>query len=84
MTTATVSSNYEITLPKELCESMHFQPGQEFELIPMGSSLQLIPKNAVNDLKSAIATGIASGHGRPADEVFDRLESKYRNLATGK
>lgn len=80
MSTATLSSNYQISLPKELREAMHLQPGQEFELIPMGSTIQMIPKKSLEELKSAIAAGIASGKGRPADEVFDRLETKYRNL----
>lgn len=30
------------------------------------------------ELKKAIAAGLESGEGRPADEVFDRLEAKYR------
>lgn len=80
MSTATLSSNYQISLPEELRESMHLQPGQEFELIPMGSIIQLVPKSSIKELKSAIAAGIASGQGRPADEIFDRLETKYRNL----
>ena len=32
-------------------------------------------------LRAAIATGLASGPGVPADEVFDRLETKYRSMA---
>ncbi len=32
-------------------------------------------------LRAAIAAGLASGPGVPADEVFDRLEAKYRNMA---
>ena len=32
-------------------------------------------------LRAAIATGLASGPGVPADEVFDRLEAKYRSMA---
>ena len=82
MSTATLSSNYQISLPKELREAMHLQPGQEFELIPMGSIIQLVPKKSIEELKSAIAAGIASGQGRPADEVFNFLETKYRNLTT--
>lgn len=31
-------------------------------------------------LRSAVAAGLASGHGQPADTVFDRLEAKYRML----
>lgn len=80
MSSATVTSDYKITLPEELREAMHLHPGQEFELIPMGSVIQMVPKNSAEGLKTAIAAGIASGQGRPADEVFDRLEAKYRNL----
>lgn len=82
MSTATLSSNYQISLPKELREAMHLQPGQEFELIPMGSIIQMIPKKSIEELKSAIAAGTASGKGRTADEVFNRLETKYHNLST--
>lgn len=78
MSTATLSSKFQISLPKELCESMHLKPGQEFELIPMGAIIQMVPKQPITELKSAFAAGIASGKGRPSDEVFERLESKYR------
>ena len=30
------------------------------------------------ELRSAIAAGLASGAGIPADAVFDKLEAKYR------
>jgi len=80
MSTATLSSNYQISLPKELREAMHLQPGQEFELIPMGSIIQMVPKKSIEELKSAIAEGLASGQGKPADEVFNRLETKYSKL----
>lgn len=30
------------------------------------------------ELKAAIAAGLESGEGRSADQVFDRLEAKYR------
>jgi antitoxin ParD1/3/4 len=34
------------------------------------------------ELRAAIAAGLASGPGRSADAVFDRLEGKYRKQAT--
>jgi bifunctional DNA-binding transcriptional regulator/antitoxin component of YhaV-PrlF toxin-antitoxin module len=54
MTIATLSSNYQISMPEELRKSMHLQPVQEFELIPMGSSIQMVPKNTIGKLRSAI------------------------------
>ncbi len=35
------------------------------------------------ELRAAIAAGLASGPGKPADAVFNRLDAKYRKL-TGK
>ena len=35
----------------------------------------------LQDLRLAIAAGTASGPDKPSDEVFDRLEEKYRALA---
>ena len=32
-------------------------------------------------LRAAIAAGLASGPGKAADVVFDRLDAKYRKLA---
>lgn len=84
MSSATVTSDYKITLPEELREAMHLQPGQEFELVPSGSTIQMIPKLSAEKLKCAVVTGVASGQGRSADDVFDRLENKYRKLATDK
>jgi AbrB family looped-hinge helix DNA binding protein len=56
MSTATVSSKYQISLPKAVREAMQIQPGQQFEFIPMGNVLQLAPKTSIKDLR-----GIARG-----------------------
>lgn len=32
------------------------------------------------EMRAAIAAGLASGSGQSADTVFDRLEAKYRKL----
>ncbi len=56
MSTATLSSKFQLSLPKALREAMHLQPGQQFELIPMGSIIQLVPKTSIESLR-----GIARG-----------------------
>ena len=38
---------------------------------------------AMRQWRAAIAAGLASGPGRPAEQVFQRLEAKYRNQADG-
>ena len=63
MSAAKVSSKYQIAIPKEVQESMHIQPGQQFEFIPMGAILQLAPKITVNKLRG-IARGANPAHYR--------------------
>ena len=36
-------------------------------------------RRRIEELRKAIAEGIESGPGIPADEVFARLEAKYRD-----
>jgi antitoxin ParD1/3/4 len=37
----------------------------------------------LEELRSAIAAGLASGKGRDANSVLDRLEAKYRSMPEG-
>ena len=63
MSTATVSSKFQLSLPKALRESMQIQPGQQFELIPMGAIIQLVPKTSIKQLRG-IARGANAGEYR--------------------
>ena len=56
MSTATLSSKYQLSLPKELRVAMQLQPGQQFELIPMGTVIQMVPKTSIKQLR-----GVARG-----------------------
>jgi AbrB family looped-hinge helix DNA binding protein len=51
MTTATLSSKFQLSLPKSLREAMHLQPGQQFELIRTGEIIQMVPKTSIRDLR---------------------------------
>ena len=67
MSTATLSSKFQLSLPKSLREAMQLQPGQQFELIPMGSIIQLVPKTSIKELR-----GIA--HGANPAQYRDRAD----------
>lgn len=56
MAAATLSSKYQISIPKAVRESMALEPGQQFEMIPMGNILQLVPRKSLRELR-----GIARG-----------------------
>lgn len=73
-----IGSHYE-GLVRELVESGRYATASEV----MRDSLRLLEereeqrKARLNGLRSAIRTGVESGPGVPAEQVFDRLESKY-------
>jgi AbrB family looped-hinge helix DNA binding protein len=56
MSTVTLSSKFQLSLPKALRDSMQLQPGQQFELIPLGNVIQMVPKVSIQSLR-----GIARG-----------------------
>lgn len=45
MSTTTLSSKFQFSVPKEVRETMRLVPGQQFEMIPMGSIIQLVPQD---------------------------------------
>ena len=54
--TATLSSKYQISVPKAIRDDLHWEAGQEFVFIPKGMGVLLMP---VPDLKQL--AGIARG-----------------------
>ena len=66
---ATLSSKFQISLPKAVREAQHWQAGQEFVFIPKGKGVLLMPVPELEDL-----AGIAQGAS--TDAVRDR-EDRY-------
>lgn len=56
MNTATLSSKFQISIPKVVREAQHWHAGQEFVFIPKGSGVLLMPVPEWRDL-----AGIAQG-----------------------
>lgn len=65
--TATLSSKYQISVPKAIRDTLHWEAGQEFVFIPKGKGVLLMP---VPDLKQL--AGIALGAN--ADGYRDRQD----------
>ncbi|BDE69596.1 AbrB family transcriptional regulator [Delftia sp. 670] len=55
-TTATLSSKFQISIPKNVRDEQHWQAGQEFVLIPKGKGVLLMPVPELEQL-----AGIAKG-----------------------
>lgn len=43
MSTVTLSSKFQISIPKDIREAMHFKPGQQLTFLRVGKSLRLVP-----------------------------------------
>jgi len=65
--TATLSSKFQISLPKAIREEQHWQAGQEFVFIPKGKGVMLMPVPALDQL-----AGIAKGAN--TEKVRDRKD----------
>lgn len=67
--TATLSSKYQISVPKAIRDDLHWEAGQEFVFIPKGKGVLLIP---VPDLKqlAGVARGAKTGGYRDRQDRY--------------
>ena len=65
--TATLSSKYQISIPKAVREEQHWQAGQEFVFIPKGKGVLVMPVPETAEL-----AGIAAG--ARTDDFRDRKD----------
>ena len=50
MSSATVSSKFQILIPKDVRESMNLKPGQKLDFIQIGGTLRVVPQRSMKDL----------------------------------
>ena len=55
--TATLSSKYQISIPKEVREAMHFKPGQQLAFLRVGKSLRLVRVRKIEDFIGMVKGG---------------------------
>jgi AbrB family looped-hinge helix DNA binding protein len=67
--TATLSSKYQISIPKSVREEQHWQSGQQFVFIPKGKGMLMMPVPSFEQLKG-IAAGADSSDFRDRDDRF--------------
>ncbi len=73
MTTVTLSSRFQVTLPKEVREALRLKVGQQMVFINTGSSIKLLAQPSIADL-----VGIASGAS--AEGLRERSERRVDGL----
>jgi len=67
--TATLSSKYQISIPKSVREEQHWQSGQQFVFIPKGKGMLLMPVPSFEELQGIAASADATGF-RDRDDRF--------------
>lgn len=67
MSELTLSSTYQIVIPREIREALGLQPGQKIQAIRIGKHIALIPVKPLADTE-----GILRGKGIPTNVTRDR------------
>ena len=67
--TATLSSKYQISIPKAVREEQHWEAGQEFVFIPKGKGVLVMPVPDLEQL-SGLARGARTGEYRDRKDRF--------------
>lgn len=65
--TATLSSKYQILIPKGVREALELQAGQQFDFLVKGNLIQLLPRRSIREMRGIFK-------GTPAGETRDRRD----------
>ena len=68
MQTVTVSSKYQVVIPKEIRDTIGLQVGTTLEVIPYGTRIELVPVHPMKDLK-----GMFKGINTEIERDNDRI-----------
>lgn len=68
MTTVTISTKYQVVIPKEIRNKIEITPGQKFQMIQIGNRIELIP---IKNIKEA--RGFLKGIDTTIEREGDRL-----------
>ncbi|MBC7649615.1 MAG: AbrB/MazE/SpoVT family DNA-binding domain-containing protein [Vitreoscilla sp.] len=71
--TATLSSKYQISIPKDIREAMNFKPGEQLAFLRVGKSLRLVRVRKMEDF-------IGMTKGANTDDYRDRSTRREDNL----
>lgn len=55
MNVATISTKFQISVPKKIREQLHIKAGQQFIFIVKGECLELVPKRDLKELRGLLA-----------------------------
>jgi len=68
MTVVTISSRFQVVIPKDVRERLNLKPGQQVDAVPFRGRVELIPVEPVEDMRGALR-GIDTTVPREDDRV---------------
>lgn len=69
MQTVTISSKYQVVIPRQIREKHNLKPGEKFILMSIGDRIEMIPERKMDELRGVLS-GMDTDPGR---EKEDRL-----------
>ena len=54
MNTVTVSSKYQVVIPKKIRKDLHIKPGQKFEVLDFEGCLEFMPIKDIRSLRGSL------------------------------
>jgi len=69
MISATLSSKYQLSIPKVIREELGLQAGQKFAVIAKGDAIELVPLHSLKTARGMFRGADASGYRDRKDRV---------------
>ena len=69
MQTVTISSKYQVVIPRQIREKHNLKPGEKFILMSIGDRIEMIPERKMDELRGVLS-GMDTDPGR---EKKDRI-----------
>ena len=82
MSTATLSSKFQISVPKDVREALGLKPGQKLAFINTGTGIRLVPQPTMAELVGVMRGANTEGVRDREDRVFPSLSAKSRSRLT--
>ena len=67
MATTTISSKFQIVIPKEVRDKLHLSPSQRLQVVEKGGVITLVPEVPLKSLRGALK-------GMPATDVREKKD----------
>ncbi|MBX9659621.1 MAG: AbrB/MazE/SpoVT family DNA-binding domain-containing protein [Nitrospiraceae bacterium] len=69
MATTTISSKFQVVIPKEVRDKLHLTPSQRLQVVEKGGVITLVPEVPLKSLKGALKGMSATGLREKKDRV---------------